>query len=375
VVLLLAASGGTPYALGGGGRRRAAGALTVGLVNNPGAPLAAACRDRHRAGHRARGHQRQHAAEGRHGAEDRAQHLQFQRHGAAAQGLRQPDGGPARQQRQAGAARAAPHGARHRGAPERARDELLPTDTVREFEDRIANLLCPWLAAHDVLLDLHSFRGRGAPFILRGPPDNDGTLEPFAHAAAEGRLAAHLGPTRIVDGWMTAYAAGVARRRERGGPARAGGDGGAGDSDDGDARYGIGTTEYMRSQGGYGVTLECGSHDDPAAPDVGYRAIRQAVALLGLAPLPLAPPARRFDRLQLATVVDRDHARDRFVRPWASFDAVAAGEAVAERADGSTWRAPRAGRIVFPDDSARPGHEWFYFAEPSPRPLLAARSR
>ena len=252
---------------------------------------------------------------------------------------------------------------------------LLPTDTVREFEDRIANLLCPWLAAHDVLLDLHSFRGRGAPFILRGPPDNDGTLEPFAHAAAEGRLAAHLGPTRIVDGWMTAYAAGVARRRARGGPARAGGDDGAGDSDDGDARYGIGTTEYMRSQGGYGVTLECGSHDDPAAPDVGYRAIRQAVALLGLAPLPLAPPARRFERLQLATVVDRDHARDRFVRPWASFDAVAAGEAVAERADGSTWRAPRAGRIVFPDDSARPGHEWFYFAEPSPRPLLAARSR
>ena len=94
-----------------------------------------------------------------------------------------------------------------------------------------------------------------------------------------------------------AAAAGWARRsRTIRGPARAGGDGGAGDSDDGDARYGIGTTEYMRSQGGYGVTLECGSHDDPAAPDVGYRAIRQAVALLGLAPLPLAPPARRRHR-------------------------------------------------------------------------------
>lgn len=245
---------------------------------------------------------------------------------------------------------------------------LLPTAAPREFEDRIANLLCPWLAAHDVLLDLHSFRGRGAPFILRGPADNDGTLEPFAHAAAEGRFAAHLGPTRVVDGWMTAYAAGVARRRARGGPSGAKGE----DGEDGDASYGIGTTEYMRSQGGYGVTLECGSHDDTAAPDVGYRAIRQAVALLGLAPLPLAPPARRFERLQLATVVDRDDARDRFVQPWASFDAVAAGQPVAERADGSVWRAPRAGRIVFPDDAALPGHEWFYFAEPSPRPLHAA---
>ena len=43
VVLRLAASGATPYALGAAGVARAAGALTVGIVNNPGAPLAAAC--------------------------------------------------------------------------------------------------------------------------------------------------------------------------------------------------------------------------------------------------------------------------------------------------------------------------------------------
>ena len=43
MVLLLAASGATPYALGAAEAARAAGALTVGIVNNPGAPLAAAC--------------------------------------------------------------------------------------------------------------------------------------------------------------------------------------------------------------------------------------------------------------------------------------------------------------------------------------------
>jgi N-acetylmuramic acid 6-phosphate etherase len=43
VVLLLAASGGTPYALGAAQAAREAGALTVGIANNPGAPLAAAC--------------------------------------------------------------------------------------------------------------------------------------------------------------------------------------------------------------------------------------------------------------------------------------------------------------------------------------------
>ncbi|WP_104992151.1 N-acetylmuramic acid 6-phosphate etherase [Deinococcus sp. NW-56] len=42
VALLLAASGTTPYVLGAARGARAAGALTVGLANNPGAPLLAA---------------------------------------------------------------------------------------------------------------------------------------------------------------------------------------------------------------------------------------------------------------------------------------------------------------------------------------------
>ncbi len=42
VLLLLAASGGTPYALGACEAARAAGTLTVGIANNPGAPLLAA---------------------------------------------------------------------------------------------------------------------------------------------------------------------------------------------------------------------------------------------------------------------------------------------------------------------------------------------
>lgn len=234
---------------------------------------------------------------------------------------------------------------------------LLPTDTPRDNEDRIANLLCPWLAAHDVLLDLHTFRSPGRPFVMRGPADNVGALEPFGQAAAEGRFAAHLGPTRIVEGWMSAYAQGAARRRARG------------DIEDADPSYGVGTTEYMRRCGGYAVTLECGQHDDPAAPVVAYRAIIQAVALLRLAELPLAPPAARFERLRLTEVVDRLHDDDRFARQWTSFDAVRSGEVIGTRHDGTPVRAERDGHVVFPDPGALPGHEWFYFAEASERAL------
>ena len=43
VVLLLAASGTTPYAIAAAGAARAAGALTIGMANNPGTPMLAAC--------------------------------------------------------------------------------------------------------------------------------------------------------------------------------------------------------------------------------------------------------------------------------------------------------------------------------------------
>jgi predicted deacylase len=239
---------------------------------------------------------------------------------------------------------------------------LRPTDEPQQYEDRIANVLCPLLAQHDALLDLHSFRSPGKPFVLCGPADNRGTLEPFARAAEEMALAAHVGVDRIVEGWMSAYAGGIERRKAR----AAAGDARAAAAIE-DPSYGIGTTEYLRSQGGYAVTLECGQHEDPEAPDVAYRAIRQTLALLQLADLPLAPPCRPFEALRLDTVIDRHDAGDAFVRPWVSFDPVAAGELIARRADGTEVRAPQAARIVFPDPQARPGHEWFYLAVPSQR--------
>ena len=235
---------------------------------------------------------------------------------------------------------------------------LQATATPQDFEDRVAGVLCGWLAEHDVLLDLHSFRSPGQPFVMRGPADNRGTLQPFAHAAAEAQLAAHVGVNRVLEGWLPAYADGVARRKARGLTPGAVHE---------DPSYGVGTTEYMRSRGGYGVTLECGQHEDPAAPDVAYHAIRQTLALLGLAAIPLAPPTRPFECLALAEVVDRHAAGDTFIKPWTSFDPLAEGELIAVRADGTELRAPQAGHIVFPDVSALPGHEWFYWAKTSER--------
>ena len=109
----------------------------------------------------------------------------------------------------------------------------------------------------------------------------------------------------------------------------------------------MGTTEYMRSRGGYAITLECGQHDDPQSPEVAYRAIRHTLAHLALVDEP-APPARSdYELLRLAEVIDRHHADDRFAREWSSYQAMNGGDVIGQRADGTTLRAPDDGFIVF----------------------------
>ena len=225
-----------------------------------------------------------------------------------------------------------------------------------DYEARITDLLCPLLDRHEVLLDLHSFQSEGEAFAMIGPRDNQGPLEPFARAFEEGQLALHLGTPRVVEGWLDIYAAGLAQRGQA--------------ADEAALAFGWGTNEYMRSRGGYAVTLECGQHQDPAAPEVAYQAILSALRLLGMIePDPAAAPRQPRSLLRLVSVTDRLHAEDQFVREWATFDRVARGEPIGVRADGSVLHAERDGFIVFPNAEALPGTEWFYFAVESDRDL------
>jgi uncharacterized protein len=175
------------------------------------------------------------------------------------------------------------------------------------------------------------------------------------------QLALHTGPHRIVEGWLETYARGVQRRSVA--PSSA---------NDGNARkqtlvtdpnYGVGTTEYMRSRGGYGVTLECGQHDDPQAVQVARHAILQTLGLLGLIAQPPAPEPAEREILRLVEVVDRDHAGDTFAREWRSFDPVQRGEVIGTRDGGEPITAPVDGFVVFPNPRSEAGQEWFYFAQ------------
>lgn len=235
---------------------------------------------------------------------------------------------------------------------------LLPTEDPVDFEDHVANWLCPLLERHEVLLDLHSFHTPGEPFVMLGPDDNDGPLEPFAHSAKERAMAHHLGIHRFVDGWLDTYGRGVARR-----VAMAAGSGWP-DLLAADPRYGIGTTEYMRSRGGYGVTVECGQHDDPDAVGVARRCILNTLAFLEITDDPTPQPVVDAEHMRIFDVVDKTHPHDAFEYDWNSFDRIAEGERIGTRAEGMPVRADRDAFLLFPNPAAEAFQEWFYLAEP-----------
>lgn len=231
------------------------------------------------------------------------------------------------------------------------RDKTIPED----YEDRVGNRLCSLLREHDVLLDIHSFRGEGEAFVFAGPLDNKGPVEPFRHAAAEGAFAARLGTSIVIHGWLEAYKRFLEKRRGLGHSNMA-------------ASEGVGTTEYMRFSGGYGVTLECGSHDAPEAVEVGYAAILRALAHLEM--IDVSPPdvtARTVMRIIDVLVCEAEG--DRLESPWRTGDKVAHGQVIARRADGEVLEAPADGFIIFPNHTAKPGDGLCYFGVASDRAL------
>lgn len=232
------------------------------------------------------------------------------------------------------------------------REKTIPED----YEDRIGNHLCRLLREHDVLLDIHSFRGEGEPFVFAGPLDNSGPVEPFRHARAEGEFAARLGTSVVIHGWLDVYGRYLEERERLGHSNKA-------------RSEGVGTTEYMRFSGGYGVTLECGSHDDPQAAEIGYAAIVRALSHLGMIDAS-APDVTAQTVIQVVDALVCENEGDRLEGQWRTGDRVSAGQAIARRANGTILKASEDGFIIFPNYAAKAGEGLCYFGRTSTR-LLA----
>lgn len=229
-------------------------------------------------------------------------------------------------------------------------EKPVPVDN----EDRIANVLCPLLREHDVLIDLHSFSAAGLPFALIGPSNNQDGLEPFDKAKQEEELVKALGLPMIVHGWMSAHERASLVRLGKGYPYEA-------------MSHGVGTAEYMRFAGGYAVTVECGSHTDPEGPRVAYRTILNGLAHLGLTDTPLLPGPTPVQAWEIDEAVMANSDEDRLVRQFSSGEPVHEGERIGMRVTGEEIRAPYDGAVIFASVSSPAGSELCFFCRPSPR--------
>lgn len=212
---------------------------------------------------------------------------------------------------------------------------LVPMEKPDCYEARLGNVLTGLLADCDALLDIHSYTIGGPPFLVLRTA---ATAEEQAYANA-------LGAEVALTGWAEAYAAS--------------GRGGAKDSEES-----TGTTEYARRGGAQALTLECGQHRDPAAPEIAFRALLNALEHFGmLAKAQDKPPPAPPRRIRMTQVYYHTGSGE-LAKTWANFEPVAAGTLLARRGDGEEIRAPHAGVVVMPRPIATAGEEWFYLGQP-----------
>ncbi len=234
--------------------------------------------------------------------------------------------------------------------------------TRNDFEDELNDILCPILEECDILLDLHSFLNGVEPFALIG--NTSGDKKAFVANeekvyTSETQLVSALDVKTVIANWSETYTRGVQNRRKRDrvlNPPF---------SLNYDEKYGDGTTEYARSKGALAITLECGQHEEVSAPLVGENAILNILRFLRMTdgrPNSVVK-SRKVNYISLFDVIDKISQGDKFTKNWKTFMKIEKNEIISINEQGKELRAPKDCFIVFPNQNAEPGQEWFYLGE------------
>ena len=236
--------------------------------------------------------------------------------------------------------------------------------TRNDFEDELNNVLCPILEECDILLDLHSFLNGIKPFALIG--NTAGNEKAFVANeekvyTSETHLVSALEVETVIANWSETYTRGVQNRRKRDGVLS------PPFSLNYDEKYGDGTTEYARSKGALAITLECGQHEEVSAPLVGEKAILNILRFLRMTderPNSVVN-SRKVNYISRFDVIDKISHGDKFTKNWKTFMKIEKNEIIGISEKGKELRAPKDCFMVFPNQNAEPGQEWFYLGEQS----------
>ncbi|WP_018998068.1 succinylglutamate desuccinylase/aspartoacylase family protein [Hirschia maritima] len=215
------------------------------------------------------------------------------------------------------------------------------------------------LEAHDVLLDLHSFRKGDGAFALLGPKDNSGGLEPFSHEIAETAFGASVGIKRVLHGWLGSYNCALSAFNASNGKT---------DDPFPALEKSVGMTEYMRNAGGYACTVECGQHEAEDCISNGVSAIEGALVGLGMIEGEIPKVEGGFDCYELYQVIIKSHEDDGLINDTIeNFDVLPKGEPIL-KVGGKDFSLDQDGVIaMFPKASPQIGESIITLARPSKR--------
>ncbi len=204
---------------------------------------------------------------------------------------------------------------------------IRPEAQGSTYEERLAPQICEWILDCDVLVDLHSFQSAGDPFMVWQTNDQK-SLD----------LVKSLGPYDLMTGFSEIYR-GVSHIQP-------------------DMTLAFAERHNKRC-----ALIECGSHMDPQAPEVAYRAIRGALDYLGILDFAERPErsVRRLWTLFELQIKDREGS---FVKDFVEFEALRKGQEIIRATDASLIRASEDAYIVFPAAQAQIKQEWFSLARP-----------
>ena len=111
-----------------------------------------------------------------------------------------------------------------------------------------------------------------------------------------------------------------------------------------------------------GVSVECGQHDAPEAPEIAYLCARRALAHFGMADAPDAPIARSPRRLVVVAAVKRPSASFAFERPLVGMQRLEPGEVIGH-GDHLVLAVRNPCYAIMPNDRVPVGDDLLYIAE------------
>ncbi len=196
-------------------------------------------------------------------------------------------------------------------------------DNPKLYEEKIANILTDYIKNSDYHLDLHSMHVNGNPFAFQDYPE-------------QAEFAKVLGLEYIFVGWPNVY-------------------------ENSETIKDYSTQNYAHNNNVISTTVECGSHTDPNAIKVAEECILKALSYLGIIEY-------KFKNTNNQHFIDMKKVyfkekEGKLAKEYIELEKISKGEVVAIYDDGEKIIANDNYLIIFPNNSAQIGDEWFYFGK------------